>query len=104
LEGLTNQPDSERVDAVARSLLGDSDPMIRSKAAGIVSFRARPVALEVLLPLADDPDRHVRMVLGWYLGGPRDRAAEPTLRRLLADPNEQVRKFADRGLARLNRP
>ncbi|MFD0576640.1 HEAT repeat domain-containing protein [Dactylosporangium darangshiense] len=56
----------------------------------------------MLLPLADDPVPHVRMVLGWYLGGLRDRAAEPTLRALLADPDEQVRKFAARGLARLN--
>ncbi|GAA4244374.1 hypothetical protein GCM10022255_007190 [Dactylosporangium darangshiense] len=101
MEGLANQPDVERADAVARSLLDDADPMVRSQAAGMVSFRARPGALEVLLPLADDPVPHVRMVLGWYLGGLRDRAAEPTLRALLADPDEQVRKFAARGLARL---
>ncbi|MEU4222069.1 HEAT repeat domain-containing protein [Actinoplanes sp. NPDC026623] len=103
LEGLANQPDDEQVDAVARSLLDDSDPMVRSKAAGIVAFQARPGALVALLPLADDPDPHVRMVLGWYLGGLRDRAAEPALRGLLADPEDQVRKFAARGLARLNR-
>ncbi|BFU46676.1 hypothetical protein KRMM14A1004_49130 [Krasilnikovia sp. MM14-A1004] len=104
LEALANQPDAERVDAAARSYLDDADPMVRSMAAGIVSFRARPGALEVLLPLADDPVPHVRMVLGWHLGGLRDRAAEPTLRRLMADTEEQVRKFAARGLARLNRP
>ncbi|MET3421206.1 HEAT repeat protein [Actinoplanes tereljensis] len=103
LEGLANQPDVERVDAVARSLLDDPDPMVRSKAAGMVSFGARPGALEVLLPLAGDPVPHVRMVLGWHLGGLRDRAAEPVLRGLLTDPDEQVRKFAARGLARLNR-
>lgn len=101
LEGLTNQPDVERVDAVARALLDDVDPLIRSRAAGMVAFRARPGALEVLLPLADDPAPHVRMLLGWYLGGLRDRAAEPTLRRLLDDPDDQVRAFAARGLARL---
>ena len=101
LEGLTNQPDVERVDAVARALLDDVDPLIRSRAAGMVAFRARPGALEVLLPLADDPVPHVRMLLGWYLGGLRDRAAEPTLRRLLDDPDDQVRAFAARGLARL---
>ena len=55
----------------------------------------------LLLPLADDPAPHVRLVFGWHLGGVRDRAAEPTLRALLADPDEQVRKFAGRGLARL---
>ncbi|GAB3849002.1 hypothetical protein GCM10027610_071440 [Dactylosporangium cerinum] len=76
--------------------------MVRSQAAGMVSFWARPGALEVLMPLADDPVPHVRMVLGWHLGGLRDLAAEPTLRVLLADPDEQVRKFAARGLARLN--
>ncbi|WP_432843820.1 HEAT repeat domain-containing protein [Dactylosporangium sp. CA-092794] len=102
LEALANQPDAERVDAVARSFLDDDDPAVRSKAAGIVSYRARPGALEVLMPLADDPVPHVRMVLGWYLGGLRDRAAEPTLRALLTDPDEQVRKFAARGLARLS--
>jgi len=103
MEGLANQPDAERVDTMARSMLNDSDPMVRSKAAGMVSFWARPGALEVLLPLADDPVAHVRMVLGWHLGGLRDRAAEPILRGLLTDPDEQVRKFAARGLARLNR-
>jgi HEAT repeat protein len=76
--------------------------MVRSKAAGMVAFRARPGALVVLLPLADDPVPQVRMVLGWYLGQLRDRAAEPPLRKLLADPDEQVRRFAARGLARLN--
>ena len=103
LEGLANQPDVERVDAVARSLLDDADPLVRSRAAGMVAFGARPGALEVLLPLADDSVPHVRMVVGWYLGGLRDRAAEPTLRGLLADPDDQVRAFAARGLARLNR-
>lgn len=69
----------------------------------MVAFRAGTGALEVLLPLAGDPVPHVRMVLGWELGGLRDLAAEPTLRALLADPDEQVRKFAAHGLARLNR-
>jgi HEAT repeat protein len=82
LEGVANQPDADRVDGVARSLLDDPDPMVRSKAAGIVAWRARSGALAVLTPLADDPDPHVRMTLGWYLGGLRDRAAEPTLRML----------------------
>ena len=103
LEGLANQPDADRVDGVARSLLDDADPRVRSKAARMVAFRARTGALEVLLPLAGDPVPHVRMVLGWELGGLRDLAAEPTLRALLADPDEQVRKFAAHGLARLNR-
>jgi HEAT repeat protein len=101
LEALTNQPDTERVDGVARSFLADPDPMVRSIAAGMVSFWARPGALEALLPLADDPVPHVRMDLGWHLGGLRDPAAEPALRGLLADPDEQVRTFAARGLARL---
>lgn len=103
MEGLANQPDAERVDAVARTLLADADPLVRSRAAGMVAFRARPGTIEALLRLADDPVPHVRMVLGRYLGGLRDRAAEPTLRGLLADANEQVRKFAARSLARLNR-
>jgi HEAT repeat protein len=102
LEALANQTDADRVDAVARSFLDDPDPMVRSKAAGMVSFRAGPGALDALMPLADDPVSHVRMVLGWCLGQLRDRAAEPTLRVHLADPDEQVRKFAARGLARLN--
>jgi HEAT repeat protein len=75
--------------------------MVRSKAAGMVAFRARPGALAVLLPLADDPVPHVRMVLCWHLGQLRDPAAEPALRVLVADPDEQVRKFAARGIARL---
>jgi HEAT repeat protein len=103
LEGLGNQPDADRVDAVARSLLDDANPRISSRAARIVSFLARPGALEVLLPLADDPVPHVRMILGWDLGGLRDRAAEPTLLALQDDPDEQVRKFAAHGLARLNK-
>ncbi|MBO2453857.1 hypothetical protein J4573_42675 [Actinomadura barringtoniae] len=36
-------------------------------------------------------------------GNFRDLAAEPTLRRLQHDPDEQVRKFATRGLARIHR-
>ena len=33
------------------------------------------------------------MLLGWYLSGLRDRAAEPALGGLLTDPDEQVRKI-----------
>jgi HEAT repeat protein len=103
LEGLTNQPDIERVDTLARTLLDDADPFVRSRAARMVAFHARPGALEVLLPLADDSVPLVRMVLCWDLGGLRDQAAEPTLRKLLTDPDDQVRAFAARGLMRLNR-
>jgi len=65
LEALANQPDADRVDAVARSFLSDPDPMVRSKAAGMVAFRARPGALAALLPLADDPVR----TCGWSSAG-----------------------------------
>jgi len=103
LEALANQPDAVRVDEIARSFLDDPDPMVRSRVVRMVAFRARPGALAVLSPLAQDPVSHVRMILGWCLGGLRDQAAEATLRRLLADPDEQVRAFAVRGLGRLNR-
>jgi HEAT repeat protein len=103
LEALANQPDVDRVDAVARSLLEDPDPAVRSQAAGIVAFHALPGALNALLPLARDPDPQVRMILGWHLGGLDNPAAESALRVLFIDPDEQVRKFAARGLARLSR-
>jgi HEAT repeat protein len=99
LEALANQPDADRVDAVARSFLDDPDPMVRSKAASMVAFRARPGALAVLLPLAEDPVPHVRLVIGYRLGQLRDPAAEPTLQKLLTDSDEGVRKAAARGLA-----
>ncbi|MCP2324147.1 HEAT repeat protein [Hamadaea flava] len=103
LEALANQPDAARVDEKARSLLDDPDPMVRSRAVSVVAFWARPGALVTLSPLAQDSVPHVRMILGWCLGGLRDQAAEPILRGLLADPDEQVRAFAARGLGRLNR-
>ncbi|MEV6969836.1 HEAT repeat domain-containing protein [Hamadaea sp. NPDC051192] len=104
LEALAGQPDATRVDEIARSFLDDADPMVRSRAVRMVAFSARPGALAVLSPLAQDPIPHVRMILGWCLGGLGDQAAEPTLRTLLADPDEQVRAFAAHGLRRLNRP
>jgi HEAT repeat protein len=101
LEALGNQPDADRVDAVARSLLDDTDPRIRSRAAGMVAFRNRPDAIGALQPLTTDPDVAVRAALGWHLcrlGDP----AEPTLRTLLDDPEEAVRMSAARGLARID--
>ena len=95
LEGLANQPDAERVDAVVRPFLGDLDPKVRSKAAGVVGFLARPGAL------AEDPNPEVRMILGWRLGGLGSPAAESALHVLLTDSDERVRSFAARGLARL---
>lgn len=103
LEALANQPEADRVDEVARSFVNDPDPRVRSKAAGMVAFCARPGALAVLRPLAADPDALVRMVVAYRLGQLGDKEAEPTLRILLADPDEQVRKFAVRGMARLSR-
>lgn len=64
-------------------------------------FRARPSALDTLLPLADDPVAHVRLVVSYRFGLMRNPAAQPTLRKLLADPDEQVRKFAARSLAKV---
>ena len=103
LQGLANQPDADRVDAVVRPFLGDPDPKVRSKAAGVVAFLARPGALASLLPLVEDPDPEVRMILGWRLGGLGSPAAESALHVLLIDSDEQVRSFAARGLARLIR-
>jgi HEAT repeat protein len=101
LEGLANQPDADRVDAVVRLFLDDPDPKVRSRAAGTVAFLGRPGALAALLPLVEDPDPDVRMILGWRLGGLGDPAAEPALRVLLTDSDKRVRSFAARGLARL---
>nr|BFE58898.1 hypothetical protein GCM10020063_034240 [Dactylosporangium thailandense] len=38
LEALANQPDAERADALARSLLDDADPRVRSRAAGMLAM------------------------------------------------------------------
>lgn len=86
LEAPAGQPDVDRVDAVARSLLADPDPGVRSQAVATVAFHGRRGALEALLPLAEDPVAYVRMVLDWRLGGLGDPAAEPTLRLLHNDP------------------
>jgi HEAT repeat protein len=101
LEGLANQADRDRVDAIARSFLGDPDPKVRSMAARTVAFNTRPGAFASLLPLVKDPDPGVRMILGWELGGLGDPAAESALHVLITDSDERVRNFAARGLARL---
>ena len=103
LEGLANQPDLDRVDAIARSFLGDPNPKVRSKAARTVASHARPGALASLLPLVEDPEPDVRMILAWDLGGLGDPAADSALQVLLTDSDEQVRSFAARGLTRLTR-
>ena len=43
------------------------------------------------------------MITGWRLGGLGDPTAGPALQEMLNDPDDQVRKFAARGLARLTR-
>jgi HEAT repeat protein len=104
LEALTSQPDGARVDTVARLFLEDTDPRVRAKAVGMVSFFQQPGALAALLPLTDDPIPLVRMVLAWELGQFDDAAATAALHALSADPDDQVRAFATRGRARLSTP
>ncbi|MFF5078149.1 HEAT repeat domain-containing protein [Actinoplanes sp. NPDC000266] len=103
LEAVSHQPDTDRVDAIARSCLDDPEARVRSRAVGMVGFAAKPGALDALLPRLGDPDPHVRMQLAWRLGGLRDSRAESALCTLLTDPDEAVRKFATRGIARLAR-
>ncbi|XVU29886.1 HEAT repeat domain-containing protein [Actinoplanes sp. CA-054009] len=100
LEALSHQPDTDRMDALARSFLDDPEAKVRSRALGMVAFAARPGALDALLPLVGDPDSHVRMQLAWRLGGLPDSRAARALRTLLTDPDEGVRKFAARGIER----
>ncbi|MEV0562723.1 HEAT repeat domain-containing protein [Dactylosporangium sp. NPDC050588] len=100
MEALGGIRDAAGVDAVARPLLADPDPVIRAMAVGIVAFHARPGAVAALVPLAADPDPDVRMRLAWRLGALPGPEPELALRTLLTDPVRRVRTFAARGLAR----
>lgn len=99
-EGLGQQPDRVRVDAVARPYLRDPEPRTRARAAGLVSWCRQPGALDVLTPLAGDEDPGVRRSLGICLERLGD-AAEPLLRVLLEDPDPGVRSSASLGMRRL---
>ncbi|GIE29591.1 hypothetical protein Ait01nite_026360 [Actinoplanes italicus] len=101
LEALGNQPDRDHTDRIARTFLDDPDPMVRSKAAGLVLWLRRPGYIEALLPLTADPDRDVRSVITLRLGIRAEPAAEPLLRIMLDDPDDRIRRSAEKALQRL---
>jgi HEAT repeat protein len=103
LEALGNQRDRDHTDRIARTFLADPDPLVRSKAAGLVIWLRRPGFLEALLPLTADPDRDVRSVITLKLGIRPDPAAESLLRVLADDADDRIRRSATRALERLTR-
>jgi HEAT repeat protein len=86
------------VDAIEALVTNDPEGSRKAILAHAGDEQMRVWALGLLGDPAD-----FDMVLGWHLGGLGGPAAEATLRILLTDPDEQVRKFAARGLARLSR-
>ncbi|MBO3741774.1 HEAT repeat domain-containing protein [Actinoplanes flavus] len=99
-EGLGQQPDRVRVDAVVRPYLHDGDPRTRARAVGLVSWCRQPGALQALTPLAGDENAGVRRSLGICLER-LGAEAEPLLLVLMEDPDPGVRASASLGMRRL---
>jgi hypothetical protein len=59
------------------------------------------VGLEALISLARSPQANTRADAAYYLGLTHTPSAEPALRELLADPNQDVREIAGEALQRL---
>jgi HEAT repeat protein len=87
-----------------RSLLYDTDPVVRTWVATLFAQTAESVDLEPdLVELATDADSRVRKAAVLALGRVGDRLAAATARRLLHDPVPYVRAHAARAIADLDR-
>ena len=103
LEALGSQNDRDDTDRIARTLLSDPDPRIRSKAAGLVAWLRRPGYVDALLPLTADLDRDVRSVITSRLALQADPATAPLLQAMRDDPDDRIRRSVALALDRIAR-
>ena len=94
----------QQIATPLRSLLYDTDPLVRSWAATLFAQTAESTDVEPdLVELANDADSRVRKAAVLALGRVGNRLAAATARRLLHDPVPYVRAHAARAIADLDR-
>jgi len=96
---------SKKVEAVCRTLNGDTNYKVRVQAALVLGKMGDPSGASCLTRALDDANRTVRAVAAEVLGQLKDPDSLPALRTLAkADPDPFVRAQAEKAVAMLSGP
>jgi hypothetical protein len=94
-DALGEVPDADAAFPLMKALKYDADPLVRGSAAVAVVGKAHRPVTEAVIAAMGDPDPHVRQRVAYAMSRSRGIDYLPSLRRALADPDEEAALYAE---------